>query len=221
MRLLAAQEYSHFNFWHHIAPTHLRMDSLALGVALAYAVQFHIAFIEKLRTWRRALLLAGMACYLPALLAAQATPFIFTCGLTLQGLGATGIVLWAWFASTGGKAAHLTPSAACSQALPVRALAFVGTFSYSIYLWHRPVAHSLAIKIKSLLHIHAHAYDFMVLMGIYLVVSLVLGVVTYALIEGPALRLRNRLFPDASPERSAGSPVPGVWELAAAPSAQK
>jgi len=68
-----------------------------------------------------------------------------------------------------------------------RILAFVGGFSYSIYLWHIPFLIFLASY-----GILRRPY---VGVGTFVVGCIALGVLTSELFEIPVIRLRDRLFP--------------------------
>src|SRR5258706_10895530 len=46
-------------------PTHLRLDSLFVGVTLAYATQFARERIDALRRWKSVILLISLACFIP------------------------------------------------------------------------------------------------------------------------------------------------------------
>ena len=68
----------------------------------------------------------------------------------------------------------------------VRALAFIGKHSYSICLWHLPV---LFFLIRSGLNNWRGSKP------IYFSASILLGIAMSKLVEFPALRIRDRLFP--------------------------
>jgi peptidoglycan/LPS O-acetylase OafA/YrhL len=76
------------------------------------------------------------------------------------------------------------------------AFAFVGVNSYSIYLWHLPVKRWVLPKLE------AQGVHWPNQVAVYLVGSIVLGVVAAKVVEFPMLALRDRLFPSRSdPER--------------------
>jgi peptidoglycan/LPS O-acetylase OafA/YrhL len=72
------------------------------------------------------------------------------------------------------------------------ALAYVGTHSYSIYLWHMPVA---IWGIPLLERIPRLGSDWFARSAFYLGATLLFGILMAAIVEFPVLRLRDRLFP--------------------------
>ena len=72
------------------------------------------------------------------------------------------------------------------------AFAAIGVYSYSIYLWHGLVNAYFVGFTKRLLHVPLGRYQSFALA---LLESLVVGILMSKLVEYPALRLRNRLFP--------------------------
>jgi peptidoglycan/LPS O-acetylase OafA/YrhL len=74
------------------------------------------------------------------------------------------------------------------QSVP-RALAYIGRFSYSIYLWHVPFL-MLLFKTSILKMPYWGLTTFV--FG-----SVILGIVTSKLIELPAISLRDRLYPSS------------------------
>ncbi|HLK61113.1 MAG TPA: hypothetical protein VKU00_31415, partial [Chthonomonadaceae bacterium] len=78
-----------------------------------------------------------------------------------------------------------------------RALAYIGTFSYSIYIWH----------LDFIMHPIQRACDngwlnglpgtvrWPLMMLLYITTAIVVGILTAKLVERPSLVLRDRLFP--------------------------
>jgi peptidoglycan/LPS O-acetylase OafA/YrhL len=168
-----ARPYHHLT---HLFPTHLRIDSLMTGVALAYFHHYHrTAFIALLLPWRRWLIASGVAMFIPTLLMPLETLFIHTWGFSLCALGSAAIL-------AGFVLAPMAPSPS------TRALAYIGSHSYSIYLWHVPVMVVLEAVFKD------HP-SFLGESGIYLAASVVVGIVMARVIEVPVLAARDRWFP--------------------------
>lgn len=165
--------------------THIRVDSLWIGVLLAYLHHFHgealAAWVARHRRW----LLVG---YILAILQAIVLPiqhlWMHTAGFTTLALGFACILLYTLI----GQPQRRSPGRLA------RAIAWLGTYSYSVYLWHMPWrewGHALLLK---LMPEAPPALD----LAVYLVGAAAVGVAMGALIEWPVLRLRDRLFPSRS-----------------------
>jgi peptidoglycan/LPS O-acetylase OafA/YrhL len=165
----------------HLFPTHLRIDSLLIGVAIAYAYHFHrkrmIAFSRR---WRPALILIGSALFIPA--------FRFPLGSNwwLHSVGLTGFA--------GGAAMIVV--ALIDWEPPrwrlVRWAAFLGSRSYSIYLWHA----AIALLIARIWQAHAaSAAGWYLYFATYIAAAFGVGVIMSAIVEFPILRLRDREAP--------------------------
>jgi len=170
-----------FDFKAHIFRTHLRLDGLFFGVFLSYVFHRHpIWFFSVARRFRYALGGMGALMLLPAFcFPLEETPSLTTYGLTLFYLG-SGCLLCAalGFSATGNRC--------------VRAVAYMGSHSYSIYLWHMQVS----IWVTALVTRHLSQPDnWLLYAAIYLIGSIVFGIGMAILIENPVLRLRNRYFP--------------------------
>lgn len=156
--------------------THARIDALALGVWLSVVWNFAPASVSIARRWRLALLTIGVLLTLPSYLLPTEDPRLLSFGLTGNYLG-YGMILAASLATERPIAGPLTGP-----------LAFIGFYSYSIYLWHFPV---LALVLQT---IPARPWDRIV----FLAASVAVGVAVAKLVELPALRLRERLVPAES-----------------------
>ncbi len=102
-----------------------------------------------------------------------------TIGLTANYLGFGGLVMLT-VAATARGAARLERA--------LRPLAPIGLFSYSIYLWHMPVA--LAVHLLDL-----RRFGWPAEVVVYLAGSLVVGIGAALAIEMPLLRFRDRIIP--------------------------
>jgi peptidoglycan/LPS O-acetylase OafA/YrhL len=188
--ITAARPYTSLS---HLFPTHLRIDSLFFGVVISYYYHYNSAQFRRFaRRFRPVLLVLGALAFVPAFTMRLDTEvFVPTVELTLLYLGGGLIVV-----AVAGWEPKLNKFA--------RAIAFVGSRSYSIYLWHLPFHEAVVIKY---LAINWYAYAVSYLAG-----SIVIGIVMYWLVEYPVLKIRDRLFPGmvtaASPALSAGTPVP-------------
>jgi peptidoglycan/LPS O-acetylase OafA/YrhL len=170
-----------FAYQTHLSPTHLRLDSLFVGVVLSYAYHFRTrAFVEALTPWRWALIAAGMGLLAPAFaFPLETTPLVYTAGFTLFSVASAMLV--------AGTVLCASPRAGI-----VAPWSALGAYSYSIYLWHLPVmlwGIPLAEQAAGL----RFSLGSRALLSV--VGSLAFGAAMAKLVEYPALRLRDRWFP--------------------------
>jgi peptidoglycan/LPS O-acetylase OafA/YrhL len=178
----------HFASWYPVIfPAHLRCDSLFAGVALGYYRSFHSEQFR--RAGRLPLWIPGLLLLIPMTIWDLRTPQITTLGLSMNAIGYGLIVLWAANRDFGGS-------------LVVRGLAWIGRFSYSIYLWHRVATAYLGYR---------QAGKHLFTLPLYIVAGIGLGWLAAYLIETPFLELRDRLYPSQKAEaaslKSRGSDV--------------
>ncbi len=191
---LAESIHAPFEHATHLFATHLRLDSLFFGVLLSYWFHLHpIRFLAVAQRFRYLLASCGVLLILPAFyFELISTPFIFTYGLTLFYLGSGCLLV----AALGMR----SPTSRLGKAV-----AYVGSHSYSIYLWHFAVATWGTVAMSRLFgsHYNWYLYAFLYLFG-----SIGLGIALANLIEIPILRLRDRLFPSrGTPLHAAGSTI--------------
>jgi len=167
----------------HLFPTHLRMDSLFLGVLLAYFYHLkpaHLAWVQK----HRAFLLGVCVLFImPNCLLRVETFFVHTVGLTLLAFGFGGMLL---------TALTLPIPTRRIPALGLSFLAVVGGHSYSIYLWHLPCKFWMKPLCRGLL---GHPIPYVGELAVYCIASIVIGILMARIIEFPVLKLRDRIFP--------------------------
>lgn len=189
--------------------THLRLDALFFGVGLAYLSRFVPRAAALAASHRGALVLFGLALLAPypALVRwDQGNLLVGTVGFAMLYVGYGCILFAAVHASANygllGRAVASMPARALTGAL-----AFVGYFSYPIYLWHidatRPAA---ALLRRGLFAGLAPEARWALAFLLYVIVALVVGVAFAAVIDRPALALRERLFPAPA---GLGRPRPG------------
>ena len=172
--------------------TQLRFDSLLFGVFLAYIYRVRPELLEPLKRRCVPLALIGFLLVSPMLFLPYEAPFVFIFGMVLLYLG-YGCILLAFVLTPldAGPIGRLLSSRLS------RLVAFIGFYSYSIYLWHTSFAlsflwfhlhngkpqgnHSPALYVGSML--------------VYIAIAVLSGVCSAAVIERPTIRLRDRLFP--------------------------
>lgn len=163
--------------------THLRIDALSFGVLVAYARHLHsVVFVRLVRSFRYPLLFFGIALTLPSFIfAVSKNQWLTTYGLTMNYLGSGCVVA----------------SLVClERSLPflLLVIARIGTYSYSIYLWHAVVVSWIVPRISDrLLGFGPHA-GWLFSVG----ASTLIGVIAAHLVEIPVLRIRDRLVPSSS-----------------------
>ncbi len=165
-----------FHLKTHIFPTHLRIDALLFGVLLSYAWHFHFARLASVvQRWKWLLVLISSCLAMPAFVCELGgDAFVPTIGLTGLYLASGLFLLLFAFSET-------TPQ------IGTRLLATIGTYSYSIYLWHIPVRFWLSGPIAQKLNLSPGES-----LALYFGSSLLAGGLMAHLIEWPALALRDR-----------------------------
>ena len=189
-----------YDAWKHYFPTHLRIDEPMLGVLAAYWVLHARPTFERAMRYWPLVLLISVGALLPVALRAEEGPrFLVIWGYPVSGLGCLGLVLVAWWFTQprpdGSR--HLPPR-------PVAWFARIGVWSYSIYLWHQPLAPHLARMVRDRLFeimVRRHmdpwhsAYQYLMSAAVYFSIVIAIGAAAYYLIEKPSLRLRERWIP--------------------------
>ncbi len=195
--------YRPYAYHTHHYPTHLRIDSLLFGSLIAYFHHFHgPATRDWVRENRYGLSAFSLVAVLPPFLLIQEGIVINTFGFVLLYLGFGSILLLSLHAGDG-----LPNAKAGKFDFLLRPLASIGFYSYTIYLWHLPVR-DYGKKILEMAWGGTMPYALEV--AAYLVGSLTVGILASKLIEGPFLKLRNRLFPRISGNKGA-RPIPDPY----------
>ena len=169
--------------------TQYRMDSLLAGVMLAVLYWMMPATYERLA--RQKALLVSLIVML-VLWLAFAHPYEWldkSVGYTIQGVGFAALIV-----------VMLESRGTLTRTRTGRAVAWIGVYSYGIYLWH-----SIALAPVALFVSKAHTYGvppwvtWGVALSMQVAISLGIGYVATRAIEFPFLRLRDALFPDRAP----------------------
>lgn len=169
-----------FELMRNLFPTHLRIDSLMFGVILSWLWTFERGWLEQRVVTRRIqLTILGVALLVPTLVfSLEQDRWMHVIGFSLFALGGAFLVLVAATARNDPPGFGL------------RAVAKIGLYSYSIYLWHLPVVRVLDATLTQQLGPNTWLL-------VYLASSIGVGIVLGRLIEWPALQLRDRWFPKA------------------------
>lgn len=174
--------------------THVRVDGLLCGALIASLYHTDGAWLRAtVRRHRWALLGVTALGALPAFVLGLDHAFTRTLGFTFVYLFYGAVLLATLFADdSDGPASSAGSAGSAERWRPlVGALAFVGRYSYGIYLWH-PLANDLTGR---LLGPALAAWPFAARLALYLTASIAPGIVLSRLIEDPFLALRDRLFP--------------------------
>jgi peptidoglycan/LPS O-acetylase OafA/YrhL len=171
--------------------THTRIDSLFFGVFLGYLYNFHgPAMAQALRSPFRRIALAAISAALlcPGYFAHRNDKSYSILVYTLVYLGFGGILLLAVHVR------DVLPAAISNRLRPFGdALAFIGVYSYSIYLWHYAVREWPDLLAYGFFHA---ALGPLLYLLVYLVLTLMIGIAISRAVEYPILKLRDRLFPE-------------------------
>jgi len=196
--------------------SHARMDALFSGVLIGYFYHFRPSVLEELMSpiWNRVAIAAGSLSLLSfAYFYSRESIILATFGYSFIYLGFAGVLLLSLYVRgiLSGKLARITE-------LLGSLVAYVGMYSYSIYLWHGPTAAWLPGLFRRAMGFPAGAFG---RFAVYFIGSLVIGIVMSKLIEYPILRFRDRIMPASyivpvaaqvgigtTPTRQADAPVP-------------
>ncbi len=181
--------------------THTRVDGIALGVILAVVFHFAPAAFRRAQRARLVWFLLAAASLLFLRFQTDA-PWSASLGWTAADLLGIALLMLLYRPASFGDL-PIRPSAKSgasdARSRPYRLIAWIGVYSYGIYLWHVSViAPSVALAARLP---HALASTWLALAPI--VGGIALGALFTAIVELPALRLRDRLFP-----RRSGPPIP-------------
>ena len=166
------------------------VDSLVFGVLLAYVYHLRPSFLAFVPKARIALVAGGLALIAPSFYWGLFTPFAYTIGFTLNYLG-YGCILIACVDARDDVLGRLLASPLA------RAVAFIGFYSYSIYLWHDLAREQIIDHLHSIERYGTFAFIWTTAADILLATAL--GLISAMLIERPFLWLRDRLFPSHTP----------------------
>ncbi len=166
-----------------IGLTFFRVDALFFGVMISYFWHFQNLsqsyFLTRFKNW---FFVPAVLLLLPAFLFLSVTNrWFFVFGMTSNYI-AGGLLLLACLKSDFKNGAL------------VRAISYVGAYSYSIYLWHLPFQYWVVPILTKLTGIN----NWFFFAGCYLAGSILFGILLSKIIEYPILRIRDRYFPPLS-----------------------
>ena len=182
---ISAAESGTFDRESQLFATHMRLDALLFGTSLAYLWNlFSCQMAAFIRNWRFVLLLVSAACLAPLAYCSYETKYMHTVGFTINSIGFGIIILL-------GMSAAWTPNSSVISYV-CNPLAAIGRYSYSIYLWHMAVYFTVERAIPLSL---SFTPRYFIHFTVYSMLSVLIGVIMSRVVETPALRLRDRLFP--------------------------
>lgn len=177
--------------------THLRIDSLFFGVFLAFLYHYRPETLQRLTQRRNLLLLVGVLLLLPVLPVDKSkgsAAFLTAISFTSLYIGYGCILLALIYTPLGsGRLGRWMDSAA------IRFVAWIGYYSYTIYLWHvlfavKPTENLVARGV----HFGPPTINWLLTLSLYLTLAIGAGILGGILIDKPTLVLRDKLFPARS-----------------------
>ena len=177
-----------------MSATHLRLDALLFGVGIrTVAEYFPEQLTQGVRRWRYGLIAAGLLLWSLNLWIEPSTAFVRTLGLMFNYVGSAALLLAACHIHAtdfGRSARYLSPLA--------ESVAWIGFYSYTIYLWHVTAMGILGREIGLRLVSWQGAPSTLTWLAGALaacVGAVLVGVLASRAVEWPLLRLRDRMFP--------------------------
>jgi len=166
--------------YRNVFPSHLRIDSLLMGVLVSYLHTFHHAdvslWMRRLGGWVPPVSIALLA---PVTFLLREDPFMVTVGYSM--------VSWAFSLLLLSVLYPLKPSPAAGRL--GRGMIQLGRHSYAFYLWHGPILFA-SESVKQYIEVPMFA-----MLVLTFGASLLAAIVTTRLIELPVLGWRDRMFP--------------------------
>jgi peptidoglycan/LPS O-acetylase OafA/YrhL len=174
-------------------PTYARLDGLLVGVLLAGIRIFRPAW------WSYAMARRILVFVIAAILLALA---VWSC----WEIYSVSAVIWGFPLIALGFGFLVMAAAGLQLRIP--GATFGATLAYSTYLTHKAVMHLDRVYLGNLLSI-----NWFVSLAIYAVSSLIVASVLYLCVEGPFLRLRERIISAIRARKSAPATAPGLADV--------
>jgi peptidoglycan/LPS O-acetylase OafA/YrhL len=181
---------SRFLTWQVMNLTHTRIDALFFGVLLGYFYHFRPELLTDFCGPifnQVALGIVSVALLSSCYFFTRDDHFQLSLGLTLLYLGFGGLLILCLEVRDvlKGRVARIAEKIGT-------ACAFIGTYSYSIYLWHTPFQVNFPVFLRKFAHLEMSGLRSI---GFYVWGSCILGIAMAKLIEFPVLRIRDRYYP--------------------------
>jgi peptidoglycan/LPS O-acetylase OafA/YrhL len=169
-----------FQYGRNVEPTHLRIDSLFFGVLISYLWHFRkLAENDFINRHKILIGIIGVFLFLPAFLFdLNLNPWIAVAGFVMFYVGAGFLLIFALKTDF-------------SKIPLAKLIAYIGTYSYSIYLWNVPAQHWFSKAVIKLTGNENWFFYFF----IYFFSTLLIGIGMAKLIEYPVLKIRDKYFP--------------------------
>ncbi len=172
------------------ARTHLRIDALMIGVCLNYLLRIRSRLVTWVMEYRLIAFLIAVFCILPASSFNRIHPLMFTIGFPMLSVGFSIIILLVCQGVLKPVESHLV----------MTGIAWVGLWSYNIYLWHYfiillPIPYYQELNQALGEVIPTTGLQIMAQGSLFIASSILLGALMTLIIENPFLKLRGRLFP--------------------------
>lgn len=165
--------------------TQYRMDSLLFGVILSVIYIFYRETFDRIATYRFLLLISFAILVATIWLTANNPVLDRDVGYLVQGVGFSILILQTFTSNSDLKSNFI-----------YRFIAWVGIYSYGIYLWHT-VSLQPAEKLAKIVLDYGldNASVWVIVMSFQFIVSFALGYITTLMVEWPFLRLREHFYP--------------------------
>jgi peptidoglycan/LPS O-acetylase OafA/YrhL len=169
---------AHMEGYRSLFYTHVRVEGLIFGVILAllfnfFPVVFHQLQQRKITLWLFLFICCGVVLFRQQIRLPLMNEYLFA------DLGSVAVLLLAFRVETNPQRNFL-----------YRTIAFIGVYSYGIYLWFLGVA-----RATSAAEVRFHLPDFWALEFLPYFLAILTGIIVTKLIEFPFLKLRERLVP--------------------------
>ncbi len=194
-RVITTYQIPQYNYITHYTPTHLRIDALTFGVIIAYNYYFNKAwFIAFANKYKAYIVAASLLFLLPLFGWDSDTVFMRTVGFTFIYLG-FGCIL-TLFVGVHNITDILQKFV---SKFAFNLVSKIGMYSYAIYLTHLLVLTFIKrIMIRMLQVEMSNALLFV----LYMVCSVLVGMLVTYIVEKPMLELREKWFPNTKKKPS-------------------